>query len=113
MRAFGATLPPLKEDADGVFRVARTTVSLDSVVNAFNMGATAEEIVQRYPSLGIATVYDVIAYVLRHRDAVDEYLTIPLQRAAEVRTEVEARFPPDGIRDRFLARQAANRGVAQ
>jgi uncharacterized protein (DUF433 family) len=105
MQALEATLPPLKEDADGVLRVAGTRVSLDSIVNAFNMGATAEEIVQRYPSLGIASVYEVIAYVLRHGEALDEYLATRTQKAADVRKELEARFPPDGIRARLLARQ--------
>jgi uncharacterized protein (DUF433 family) len=113
MQAFEATIPPLKEDSDGVLRVAGTRVSLDSVVNAFDMGATAEEIVQRFPSLGIASVYEVIAYVLRHRSAVDEYLRARQQNAAEVRVEVEALFPPDGIRARLLARQAAARGAQQ
>jgi uncharacterized protein (DUF433 family) len=112
MQAFEATLPPLKEDADGVFRVAGTRVSLDSVVGAFDMGATAEEIVQRYPSLGIASVYEVIAYVLRHRSAVDDYLLTRQRRTAEVRAEVETLFPPNGIRARLLERQAAaSRGM--
>lgn len=61
MQAFEATFPPLKEDADGVLRVAGTRVSLDSIVNAFDTGATAEEIAYRYPALEIASVYEVIA----------------------------------------------------
>lgn len=113
MQAFEATLPPLKEDANGVLRVAGTRVSLDSVVIAFDMGATAEEIVHRYPSLGIASVYEAIAYVLRHRGAVDEYLATRQQQAADVQAEVETRFPPDGIRARLLARQNADRGAPQ
>ena len=113
MQAFESTLPPLKEDTDGVLRVAGTRVSLDSVVNAFDMGATAEEIAHRYPSLGIASVYEVIAYVLRHRDAIDTYLVARELKGAEVRTEIEARFPPEGIRARLLARQANTRGSTQ
>jgi uncharacterized protein (DUF433 family) len=113
MQAFEATFPPLKEDADGVLRVAGTRVSLDSIVSAFDMGATAEEIVYRYPALEIASVYEVIAYVLRHRSTVDEYLALRQRRAVEVQTEVETVFPPEGIRARLLARQMANSGVTQ
>jgi uncharacterized protein (DUF433 family) len=105
MQAFEARRPPLAEDADGVLRVGGTRVTLDSVVIAFDMGATAEEIVQRYPSLDIASVYEVIAYVLRHRAAVDEYLTQRRQKAEKVQAEIEERFPPDGIRARLLARR--------
>ena len=40
---------PLQADADGAVRVGKTRVTLDTVVAAFSDGATAEEIVQRYP----------------------------------------------------------------
>ena len=113
MQAFEATFPPLKEDADGVLRVAGTRVSLDSIVNAFDTGATAEEIVYRYPALEIASVYEAIAYVLRHRGTVDEYLAVRQRKASNVQTEVETVFPPEGIRARLLARQRVNRGVTQ
>jgi len=40
---------PLKVDSDGVVRVGGTRVTLDTIVTAFNNGATAEEIVHQYP----------------------------------------------------------------
>lgn len=43
-------IPPAG-DARGVSRVARTPVTLDLVVRAFNCGATAEENGQEFPSL--------------------------------------------------------------
>ena len=46
--------PPLLVDADGVVRVGQTRVTLDTVVTAFLEGATAEEIVEQYPSLQLA-----------------------------------------------------------
>ena len=42
----------LAEDADGVMRVGRTRVTLDTVVGAFNDGASAEDIVSMYFSRG-------------------------------------------------------------
>ena len=42
---------PLTVDAHGVLRVGNTRVTLDTVLAAFADGATAEEIVQQYPSL--------------------------------------------------------------
>ena len=42
---------PLMTDQDGVVRVGGTRVTLDTIVMAFNQGATAEEIVLQYPSL--------------------------------------------------------------
>jgi uncharacterized protein (DUF433 family) len=105
--ALSPQAPPLSAAEDGVIRVGNTRVTLDTVVAAFRTGATAEEIAQRYPTLDLADVYQVIGYCLRHRDEVEAYL----QERAEVRSQVrrmnEARFDPQGIRERLLARRTA------
>ena len=44
------------------------------VVYAFNQGASAEEILQQYPSLALSDIYATISYYLQHRRSVDEYL---------------------------------------
>jgi hypothetical protein len=44
---------PLARDVHGVYRVGGTRVTLDLVVRAFNRGATAEEIAQKYDSLRV------------------------------------------------------------
>jgi uncharacterized protein (DUF433 family) len=101
----GSTPVPLRPDADGVMRVGGTRVTLDTVVAAFQEGATAEEIVEQYPSLRLADVYFVIGYYLDNQVAVDLYLQERDRRSAEVRQENETRFPPQGVRDRLLARR--------
>jgi len=57
---------PLAMDAQGVYRVGGTRVTLDLVGRAFNRGATAEEIVQSFPTLQLPDVYQVIGYYLKH-----------------------------------------------
>ena len=96
---------PLTVDVDGVVRVARTRVTLDTIVAAFLEGATAEEIVQQYPSLGLADVYAVIGYYLGQRTEVEDYLRQRQRIAKEVRKQNENRFDPAGMRARLLARQ--------
>jgi uncharacterized protein (DUF433 family) len=96
---------PLHKDADGVIRVGATRVTLDTVIGAFNAGATAEEIVQQYPSVILADVYSVIAYYLRHQADVQTYLAERQQQAAKVREDNERRFDSSGIRERLLARR--------
>lgn len=97
--------PPLELTAEGVVRVGGTRVTLDTVVAAFQRGATAEEIQQRYPVLRLGDVYATIGYYLHQKEWVEEYLRQRERRAAEIRTEVEARFDTRGIRDRLLARR--------
>ena len=96
---------PLVTDADGVIRVGKTRVTLDTVITAFLEGATAEEITYQYPSLDLADVYSVIAYYLRQRAEVDAYLQRRRKQAEKVREQNETRFDPSGIRERLLARR--------
>lgn len=102
-----AETPPLLFGADGVLRVARTRVTLDSVVAAFQEGATPEEIARQYPTIGLADVYVVLGYYPQHRQAVDEYLRDRRDLSARTRRENEARWPAVGIRERLLARKNA------
>lgn len=97
---------PLVTNTDGVVRVGGTRVTLDTVVAAFREGATAEEIVQQYPTLRLADVYSVIAYYLRHRTSVDTYVDDRARLGEEVRRKNEERCDPSGIRDRLLARRS-------
>jgi uncharacterized protein (DUF433 family) len=104
---FEAEAPPLRADGTGAIRVGASRVLLELVVEAFQDGATAEEIVQRYPTTTLADVYGVIAYYLRHKDEVEAYLTERDRQAAEVRQRIEARQGDlAGLRQRLLSRRA-------
>lgn len=96
---------PIHTDADGVVRVAGTRVTLDTIIGAFETGATAEEIAQQYPSVPLVDIYSVITYYLRHKAEVDVYLSKRKAQADRVREEVERRFPSAGLRERLLARR--------
>lgn len=99
---------PLRSDEHGVIRVGKTRVPLDTVVYAFNQGASPEEIVMSYPALDLTDVYAVINYYLYNRDEVDAYLRQREAEATRLRAENEKRFPPEGIRARLLARRRKN-----
>lgn len=101
---FATEVIPLATDADGVIRVGNTRVTLDTLVGAFSDGATAEEIVQKYPSLKLADVYQVIGYYLRHPKEVEAYLQQRKAQAETIRRQNETRFDLQGVRSRLLAR---------
>ena len=104
MTSFVQTVP-INIDADGVWRVGKTRVTVDTIVAAFNEGVEAEQIARQYDSIKLADIYAVIAFYLNHRREVEIYLEKQAEIAAAVRRENEARFPPDGIRERLLARK--------
>lgn len=81
--------PPLRQEASGGIRVGQSRVLLELVIRAFQDGATAETIVQKYPSTTLADVYAVIAYYLRHKEDVDKYLVEREKQAERVRLKIE------------------------
>ncbi|HVG28173.1 MAG TPA: DUF433 domain-containing protein [Pyrinomonadaceae bacterium] len=96
---------PLSTDQAGVLRVAGTRVSLDSIVYAFDEGATPEEIAQAYPSLDLAAIYSVIGYYLQNRAEIEQYLGQRKVQREALKREIESRFDPHGLRERLLARK--------
>jgi uncharacterized protein (DUF433 family) len=62
------------EQLQGVYRVAGTRVSLDSIVYPFISGQSTESIAQSFPVLTLEQVYGAITFYLAHREEIDRYL---------------------------------------
>lgn len=101
-----AQIAPLVIDIDGVVRIAKTRVTLDTVVFAFEQGATAEEIAYRYPVLKLSDIYNAIGFYLNHQAEVATYLQQRQQQAQSVRTINEQKFNSQTFHARLLARRA-------
>ncbi len=98
--------PPLQQDESGAIRVGQSRVLLELVIRAFQDGAAAETIAQRYPTLDLADVYATIGYYLRHQEEVHAYLEQREQQAKEVQHRL-SQIQPDlaQIRARLLAQK--------
>jgi uncharacterized protein (DUF433 family) len=99
---------PLFTDPHGTIRVRGTRVTLDIIITAFGAGATAEEIVQRFPSVASADVYQIIAHYLNHTAQIDTYLSDRKAEAERLEREAETRSDPIGVRSRLMARRRAS-----
>ena len=97
--------PPLALDVDGVARVGGTRVTLDTVICAYKRGATAETIVDRYPTLNLEDVYFAIGFYLAHTPEVEEYLRQGEEIAKQVRAQIDAAGFQIGLRERLEAQQ--------
>lgn len=82
-----------------------TRVTLDTVVGSFNRGACAEEIVLRFPTLGLSDVFAVLSYYLNNRAEVDAYLAERKKIGDEYEATARANPSVQGIRERLLARR--------
>lgn len=90
----------------GVMRVGSTRVSLDSIVLAFKQGYSPEEIALDFDSLTLGEVYSAINYYLQHKSEVEQYLTDRATQEEAIRSEVEARFDPQAIRENLLSKKS-------
>lgn len=63
------------EKIDGTYRVRNSRVSLDSIVYAFQRGASAESIHRSFPEINLEAVYGAIAYYLANQHEIDNYLS--------------------------------------
>lgn len=95
---------PLQADEDGVIRIQGTRLTLDTIITAYQQGEPLQAIAEDF-SLSLPDVHAAIAYYLRHQDEIDGYLDRRRREAEELREKVETRFPPEGIRDRLIARR--------
>ncbi|MBW3596454.1 MAG: hypothetical protein KY475_04165 [Planctomycetes bacterium] len=70
------------------------------------MGPSRKPSLRATPTLNLADVYGAIAYYLRHRNEVDQYIHTRRQEAEKLRQEIEAKQPSRvELRDKLLARK--------
>jgi uncharacterized protein (DUF433 family) len=102
-----ATQPvPLTLDKDGTVRITGSRVTLDSVIHAFQHGATAEQIQDSFPSLDLGDIYATIAYYLDHQDQVERYLRQQGAAAQKTRQFIEERQDSTFLPQRIRARRS-------
>ncbi len=97
---------PLQTDPHGAIHVAGTRVTLDTVVSAYERGESAEDIARQFDVLDVGDVHAVLAYYLRHRTEVGEYLRRRRVEGDAVRTEIERRSPAGELHERLRRRGA-------
>jgi uncharacterized protein (DUF433 family) len=98
---------PLRADGHGGFRVGRSHVQLERIIAAHRQGAAPADIVDMYPTLELADVHAVLAWVLRHPVEVEAYLRWRDEQAADLRRKlVAAGMTRPGLKEELEARRA-------
>jgi uncharacterized protein (DUF433 family) len=88
------------EQRDGAYYVARTRISLDSIVHAFLRGESPETICQNFELLRLEEVYGAIAYYLANQAEVDAYLIRQNEKWAQEKNNAEPL--PENLRERLM-----------
>ncbi len=96
---------PLEIWEDGTIRVTDSRVTLDVIVRQFKLGATAEQIQEDFPSLGLREIYAALAFYLEQTDYVEDYLKNQKAKARETSNFIEQNLPTGNLRASIRARQ--------
>jgi len=101
---------PVNQWEDGTIRITGSRVPIDTVIYHFKLGATAEEIGYKFPSLRLADIYGAVYYYLAHRREVEEYLSLQALEGDTVQQRIESdpeyQQSKAEMRERLLARWA-------
>lgn len=82
-----------------------TRVLFVLVVQAFQTGATPENIVRMFETLNLADTYAVVSYYLRHQSEVEERQAESDRQAEDARKKIEERQGlQTGLREKLLRR---------
>jgi len=106
---------PLTTTEFGTIRVGHSRVSLDSVVHHYELGASAEQIAESFPSLELGDIYTVLAYYLANRESVEDYLKRQEAEAGALQQQIESdpaqQEATNQLRERIGARWAARQST--
>lgn len=111
MREVVLMQPEYVEMRNGGYYVARSRVSLASIIYEYRDGAAAETIRQNFPTLSLEQIHGAIAFYLGHQEEAEAYLRDLEQKwdeleraAAPASPELQHRI--EEARKRLLAKQA-------
>lgn len=101
---------PFRLTETGTIRIAQTRVSLDSIVQHYKLGASAEQIAQKFPALDLADIYAAIAYYLKHEEVIEDYLSQQEAKGDAIQEQIESaplhQKKSADLRARLLTRKA-------
>lgn len=84
---------PLRVADSGTVYIGQTRVTLQTVIAAFHLGDSPEQIIMSFDVLSLADVYAVIAYYLCHREEVDAYIHQQEVESEKFRKKMETEHP--------------------
>jgi uncharacterized protein (DUF433 family) len=89
---------------DGTIRMTGSRVSLEVIFREFKQGATAEQLLEDFPSLTLRDIYGAIYYYLDNTEAVEDYMRQQEDSAAETCAFLASHLDSAALRTRIRAR---------
>ena len=89
----------------GGWRISGTRVGLECIIHAYNEGESPEAMVLSWPTLSLEQIHGAIAFYLRNRPQMDEYMREIARQMDELSAQCQE--SNRGFREKILARYRA------
>lgn len=96
---------PLVQEDNGTIRIIGSRITLDTVVKAYKNGATAEQILDSFPSLSLRDIHAIIAYYFEHKADVEIYLQQRHEEAEAIKLKIESEQDAASFRAKMRERR--------
>lgn len=83
--------------SERAIRVKGTRIGIETIVRDYQLGATPDEIILRYPTLSLLQVYAVLTYYLANQPVVEAYLARVQQNRKDA-WQVQQERPSEFVR---------------
>lgn len=97
---------PLVQLENGAVRVRNSRVTLETILHRMQMGETAEEINDGFPTVSVSTIKEIIAWYFDNKTDADEYLQEVEELLRRLRQEAESQPGYKERHEEFLRRKA-------
>ncbi len=84
--------------SEQAIRVKGTRIGIETIARDYQLGATPDEIILRYPTLSLLQVYAVLTYYLANQPMVEAYLERVRQSQEEAWQEQQQQHPSEFVR---------------
>jgi len=102
---FPHTVPLVQLETGGI-RVRNSRVTLETIVHRMQMGDTAEEINDGFPTVSVSTIKEILAWYFDNKAEADEYLQQVEEEGERVRQWAESQPGYKEHREKLLRYKA-------
>ena len=81
---------PISVEEDGSWKVTGTRVTVEVLIDLFKRGSTPEQILDDYPTIPLASIYEIIGYYLSNQQTVEEYIAYRDAEAKEIHAQLDS-----------------------
>ena len=97
---------PLVQLENGAVRVRNSRVTLETIVHRMQMGETAEEIHDGFPTVSVTQIKEILDWYFDNKADADEYLQQVEKEGAKLRQWAESQPGYKEWREKLLRRKA-------